>query len=155
MKTVNLKKIGLTKEQIKYVMVENGKNINNLREKLEAINNNYIKIKTQLNEKNDELSRLNKQAHELDKAYTKRLDEALAYSDKYYQEKLLKIEKQCAKEKLFGDAAFASKLAKKAAMIEFENSQFEFKEGKYLHVNVFFEKLKKVDPNAFRKEITF
>lgn len=152
MKTESLKKFGLTKEQIKYVMGENGRDINILKDKLKIVNENYKTLENQLNKKVDELSELNKHALELDKVHEKRLHDALAHSENYYQEQLLKVEKQCAKEMLFGEAAFASQLAKKAAMAEFDNKQFEFKDGIYVNAKAFFEELKQTDPFAFRGE---
>lgn len=147
MKTKNLQRIGLTKLQIDYVMAENGKDINLVRQKV-------LQLEGKLSNSEKEKDHLYKAYSELNVTvarYDSLNIEELLDTQKNYEAKLLVLKKQWAMERLFGEIGFASKLAKQQAMLQFEQMAFPFENNQYSGVDEFFKKLKVEDANAFYK----
>ncbi|MDL2276165.1 hypothetical protein LJC02_00780 [Breznakia sp. OttesenSCG-928-G09] len=147
MKTKNLQRIGLTKKQIDFVMAENGKDVNHVKEQMVLREKQMNEMRKENDHLYKELTKLNQIVERYNGIDVKELLE----TQKRYDKELLELKKSNAIERLFGDLPFASKLAKKQAIQEFEKQNFIFKDDVFIGVDSFFENLIKNDANAFYK----
>lgn len=165
-----LEELGLDKELIDKIMSEHGKSVEKQKNKIEELDSN-LKLETQkyttLEEQkkaNDELIKKfesdNKDNDELQKV----IDQLKVQSEKDkadYESKINAAVKEkedaiynAAVKDLFDDVQFASNLARKAAIAEFNENRDKniIQDGKFINGEKFIEKLRETDPEAFKEE---
>lgn len=159
MKREELKKLGLTDEQIDYVMDENGKDVNAqkaiVEQKDQEITNLTTErdgLKTQVADRDKDIADLKKQSGD-NEALNNKLTELQGKYDtdtKALQDKLDSQARSHATERFYDKVEFTSAFAKKAAMEEFNAANLEFKDGAYVGADEFLEKQKSSNPDAFK-----
>lgn len=161
MKREDLKKLGLTDEQIESIMAEHGKDIETLKASLSAKEQELAAktteaegYKQQIAERDKDIKALKAQAgnsEELNKKLAE-LQEKYDTDTAALQKKLNEQTLDFATERYFSGIEFASELAKKAAMAEFKAKGFKYENGKFVGADEFITELKKTDPAAFKPE---
>lgn len=152
MKTEDLEKQGLTKEQIDFVMSENGKDL----KKLQKENDNLTADRDSWKSKAETAEETLKSFEGIDPA---KIQQEL----KDWQEKAEKAEQDAKAqiyERDFADALkgemegykFSSEAAKKSIMAEIKEAGLKLKDGKILGLSDLIEQIKKNDASAFVDE---
>lgn len=159
MKREELKNLGLTDEQIKFVMDENGKDINAQKtiveqkdQQIAALTTERDGLKTQVADRDKDIVDLKKQAGNSDELNQK-LTELQTKYDTDTQALQGKLDTQArthAAERYFDKVEFSSAFAKKAAIAEFNNAGLEFKDGAFIGADDFLKKMKTENPDAFK-----
>lgn len=159
MKREELKNLGLTDEQIKFVMDENGKDINAQKaiteqkdQQIAALTTERDGLKTQVADRDKDIADLKKESgntEELNKKLTE-LQTKYDTDTKDLQGKLDTQARTHAAERYFDKVEFTSAFAKKAAIEEFKAANLEFKDGAYVGADDFLKKMKTDNPDAFK-----
>ena len=159
MKREELKNLGLTDDQIKFVMDENGKDINAQKaiiedrdQKITALTTERDGLKTQVADRDKDIDDLKKQSGNTDEL-NKKLTELQTKYDTDTQALQGKLDSQAkahAAERYFDKVEFSSAFAKKAAIAEFNNAGLEFKDGAFVGADDFLKKMKTENPDAFK-----
>lgn len=159
MKREELKNLGMTDEQIKYVMDENGKDINAQKEiinqkeqQITALTTERDGLKTQVADRDKDIANLKKESGD-NEQLTKQLSDLQTKYDtdtKGLQDKLDAQARTHAAEKFYGNVDFTSAFAKKAAVDEFMAANLEFKDGAYVGAEDFLKGQREKNPDAFK-----
>lgn len=161
MKREDLRKIGLTDEQVDQVMAINGDEVNASKaiiaqrdEQIKTLTTERDGLKDQVAARDKDIADVKKTAGD-NSALTQQLSELQTK----YNEDTAKLQKSLddqarahAIEGLFGKIEFTSAFAKRAAMKEFEAAGLEFKDGKFTDADATIAKMKKDNPDAFKAE---
>lgn len=159
MKREELKNLGLTDEQIKFVMDENGKDINAQKaiveqkdQEIAALTTERDGLKTQVADRDKDIEDLKKQAGNTEELNTK-LTELQTKYDTDTNDLHAKLDAQArthAAEKFYSSVEFTSAFAKKAAMDEFMAANLDFKDGAYVGADNFLNGQREKNPDAFK-----
>lgn len=159
MKREELKNLGMTDEQIKFVMDENGKDINAQKSIIEqkdqqitALTTERDGLKTQVADRDKDIADLKKESGNTEELNKKLTDLQTKYDTdtKDLQGKLDAQARSHAAEKFYDKVEFTSTYAKKAAIAEFNAANLEFKDGAYVGADDFLKKQKTDNPDAFK-----
>lgn len=159
MKREELKNLGLTDDQIKFVMDENGKDINALKatidqkdQQITALTTERDGLKTQVADRDKDIADLKKQSGNTDELNKKLTDLQTKYDTdtKDLQGKLDAQARSHAAEKFYGNVEFTSAFARKAAVDEFMAANLEFKDGAYVGADDFLKSQREKNPDAFK-----
>lgn len=159
MKREELKNLGLTDEQIKFVMDENGKDINAQKAIIEqrdqtitALTTERDGLKTQVADRDKDIEDLKKQTGNTEELNTKLSELQTKYDTdtKNLQTQLDTQARTHAAEKFYGNVDFTSAFAKKAAVDEFMAANLEFKDGAYVGADEFLKGQREKNPDAFK-----
>lgn len=159
MKREDLKAKGLTDEQIDFVMAENGKDINALKDanaqkdqQITALTTERDGLKTQLADRDKDIEDLKKQKGNTDELNQKLTDLQTKYDTdtQALRDKMDAQARSHAAEQFYGNVEFTSGFAKKAAIKEFMEAGLEFKDGAYVDADKFLEKQRADNPDAFK-----
>lgn len=129
---------GLTEEQINQIMNVHQNDVTNWNNRLQA--------------QETQIANLNAKVKEFDGVDVAKLQKDLTDMQNKYNSDMAAKDKDFAKQMYFNGIQFTSKLAKSAAMAEFDKENLEFKEGKFVGADEFIEELKKDNPTAFVTE---
>lgn len=155
MKTEDLQAQGLTKEQIDFVMAENGKDIKGLKtvqSDLTKAEADRDKFKSDYEAAKATLDGFEGKDFE---AITKERDEwkgKAEKSEKDYREQLSKRDYSDAVKIAVEKIGFSSNSAKKAFIAELEADPLKIKDGKLLGFDDFVKSYKETDATAFKNE---
>ena len=161
MKREDLRKLGLTDEQVDQIMAMNGDDVNAQRaivaqrdESIKALTTERDGLKEQVTARDKDIADLKKTAGD-NADLTKQLSELQTK----YTDDTTKLQKSLddqarahAIEGLFGGIKFTSAFAKRAAMKEFEAAGLEFKDGKFADAEATIKKMREQNPDAFEPE---
>lgn len=129
---------GLTEEQINQIMNVHQNDVTNWNNRLQA--------------QETQIANLNTKVKEFDGVDVAKLQKDLTDMQNKYNSDMAAKDKDFAKLMYFNGIQFTSKLAKSAAMAEFDKKNLEFKEGQFVGADEFIEELKKDNPTAFATE---
>lgn len=129
---------GLTEEQINQIMNVHQNDVTNWNNRLQA--------------QETQIANLNTKVKEFDGVDVAKLQKDLTDMQNKYNSDMAAKDKDFAKQMYFNGIQFTSKLAKSAAMAEFDKKNLEFKEGQFVGADEFIEELKKDNPTAFVTE---
>ena len=159
MKREELKNLGLTDEQIKFVMDENGKDINAQKaiieqkdQQITALTTERDGLKTQVADRDKDITDLKKQVGD-NEDLNKRISDLQTKYDTDTKELQGKLDSQArshAAEKFYGNVEFTSAFARKAAVDEFMAANLEFKDGAYVGADDFLKGQREKNPDAFK-----
>lgn len=161
MKREDLRKLGLTDEQVDQVMSMNGEDVNAGKaivaqrdETIRTLTTERDGLKEQVAARDKDIADIKKTAGD-NSALTQQLSELQTK----YNEDTAKLQKSLddqarahAIEGIFGKIEFTSTFAKRAAMKEFEAAGLEFKDGKFTDADATIAKMRKDNPDAFKTE---
>lgn len=153
MKTEFLKNLGLTDEQISSIMAENGKDIEKYKTSSEKYKQQYESSKAALDEANTtiqsykdmDIESIRKSAEDYKTAFEKKEAEM--------NEKLAQKERDYQMDKYFSQMKFSSESAKRGIIAQFNEQNFDLKDGKFVGAEEFMNKLKETDAGAFVEEL--
>lgn len=152
MKTEFLNELGLTEEQVKAVMAENGKDVQREKEKVSRAESERDGYKEQLETTQDTLKEFEGiDVKELQGKVTE-LTGTIKTQSEEFAKKLSDIEYAKQIDSFFEGYKFTSDLAKKAAIEEFKAKELKLDNGKFLGGEDFMEQLKAKNPTAFEGE---
>ncbi|MEG2621418.1 MAG: phage scaffolding protein [Clostridia bacterium] len=161
MKRDELRKSGLTDEQIDCVMNQHGEDMNAQKamlsqkdEQIATLTTERDGLKTQVADRDKDISELKKTAGD-NEALTQKLTDLQARYDTETTGLKKSLDEQArnfAVEGLFNGVEFTSALAKKAAIAEFKASNPEFREGRFSDADVIMKKLREQYPEAFKTD---
>lgn len=129
---------GLTEEQINQIMNVHQNDVTNWNNRLQA--------------QETQITNLNAKVKEFDGVDVAKLQKDLTDMQNKYNSDMAAKDKDFAKQMYFNGIQFTSKLAKSAAMAEFNKKNLEFKEGQFVGADEFINELKKDNPTAFVTE---
>lgn len=161
MKREDLRKLGLTDEQVDQVMSMNGDDVNAQKaivaqrdETITALTTERDGLKEQVTARDKDIADLKKAAGD-----NESLNKQLSDLQTKYNDDTAKLQKSLddqarahAIEGLFGGIKFTSAFAKRAAMKEFEAAGLEFKDGKFTDADATIKKMREQNPDAFEPE---
>lgn len=159
MKRDELKKLGMTDEQIDYVMDEHGKVVNAHKATVEqkdqqitALTTERDGLKAQVADRDKDITELKKQTGNTEELNQKLTELQTKYDTdtKDLQTKLDSQARSHAAEKFYSNVEFTSSFAKKAALAEFEAANLEFKDGAYVGADDFLKTQREKNPDAFK-----
>ena len=152
MKREFLTNLGLTEEQVTSVMNENGKDIEKYKREIDKYKTELDSTKTSLDEANQTIDSYKemdiegiKQSVEDWKTKYKNDTEAL-------NNKLVEQERSHARDAYFSGMKFSSESAKRGIIDQFNEQNFELKDGKFIGADEFIKGLKESDASAFATE---
>lgn len=159
MKREDLRKLGLSDEQVDQVMSMNGEDVNAQKaivaqrdETIKAITTERDGLQTQVKDRDKDIAELKKSSGD-----NETLTQQLTDLQKKYTEDTTKLQKSIddqakshAVEGLFSGIEFTSALARRAAIKEFEAAGLEFKDGKFADADSTIKKLREQYPDAFK-----
>ena len=161
MKREELKKLGMTDEQIDFVMDEYGKGINAQKaiietkdQQITSLTTERDGLKTQVADRDKDISELKKQSGNSEALNTKLTELQTKYDNDTANLKA-QLDTQArdhAADRFFDKVEFTSAFAKKAAIGEFKAANLEFKDGAYVGADDFLKKMKTDNPDAFKAE---
>lgn len=149
MKKEDLLAQGLTEEQVAFVMAENGKDVNNVRAKMQTIELERDSFKEQLEQANNTINSYK----EMDIDGIKKSVET--WENKYntdiqtLQNKLDAQTYDFALENYVNGYQFTSELVKQAVIAQLKQQGFKLNDGKFLGADDFMSQLKTANPSAF------
>lgn len=154
MKTEFLKDLGLTDEQISSIMAENGKDVEKYKNSSEKYKQQYESTKASLDEANTtiqsykdmDIEGIKKSADDWKEKYEKNNAEMVA--------KLAQQERNHAMDTYFSQMKFSSESARRGIIAQFNEQNFDLKDGKFVGAEEFMNKLKETDAGAFAVEET-
>lgn len=159
MKREELRKLGLTDEQIDSVMNIHGDDmnaqkatINHLNEQISTLTTERDGLKTQVSDRDNDIAELKKSAGD-NEALTKQLTDLQTRYDTETTDLKKRLDDQArnfAVEALFNGVEFTSAFAKKAAIAEFKAGNHEFKDGKFTSGPDIIKKMQTDNPDAFK-----
>lgn len=143
MKRTDLEKIdGLSKEQIDSILGLH-------QEDVKGWNSKLADQKTEIDNKIKEIETLTQKVRKYDGVDVEKLKNDITEWEKKYNEDMAKKDKDYAMKSYFKEIPFASELARKQAMKEFDEKNLPFENGAFLGADDFINNLKKSDPRAF------
>lgn len=163
MKREFLTNLGLTEEQVNKIMDENGRDIEKYRKDVEKYSKESEKYKTQYESTKSSLDEANKTIasyKDKDMDIEKIQKSADEWKQKYetdtkdLNEKLIAQERSHAMDSYFSGMKFTSESAKRGIMAQFNEQNFELKEGKFIGADEYIKTLQESDSGAFVKEET-
>lgn len=159
MKREELRKLGLTDEQIDSVMNIHGDDMNaqkatigTLNEQIATLTTERDGLKTQVSDRDKDIAELKKSAGD-NEALTKQLTDLQTRYDTETADLKKSLDDQArnfAVEALFSGVEFTSAFAKKAAIAEFKAGNHEFKDGKFTGGSDIIKKMQTENPDAFK-----
>ena len=148
MKREDLKKIeGLNDDQINAVLSLHQKDVTGWNQRLDD-------QKSEIQKRDQTITELTEKVQKYNGVDVEQLQKDINEWEQKYNDGLAAKDKEYAKQRFFDSIPFASNLARKAAMADFDAKELEFKDGKFIGANDFIETLKKEDPTAFKAEDT-
>lgn len=149
MKSEALKEQGLTDEQIKFVMAENGKDIEKAKSDLSNLAAERDKYKAQAETAEESLKKfedidVDSVKAELESWKQKAEDQQKAYTDELY-----KRDFKDALARELQDVKFSSEAAKRSIMSEIEGAGLKLNEGKILGLSDLLGQMREKDASAF------
>jgi len=159
MKRDELKKLGLTDEQIDKVMDLNGNDINGLKADLIARDQTITALTTERDGLKDQVTARDKDIDDLKKSagdnegLSKQLSDLQTKYDTDTADLKQKLENQArehAEDAFFSGYQFTSAFAKKAAMAEFRAAKLELKDGKFIGAEDFMKTMQEQNKDAFK-----
>lgn len=148
MKREDLKKIeGITDEQIDSILELHKADVHEWNGKVDD-------QKVIVKKRDETIQELTDKVKEFDGVDLKQLQTDLKDWEKKYNEGLAAKDKEFAKQLLFNNYEFSSNMAKRAAMLEFDEKELKFENGKFLGAEDFFKNLQESDPGTFAQKNT-
>lgn len=152
MKSEALKEQGLTDEQIKFVMAENGKDVEKAKAELNSITAERDKFKSQAEAAEETLKKFEEVDVDSVKAELEDWKKKAEEQEKNYTEELYKRDFKDALNKELEGVKFSSEAAKKSIMAEIESAGLKLNNGKILGLNDLLNQMKEADKTAFVSE---
>lgn len=152
MKREELKKLGLTDEQIDAVMKENGIDIESEKAKTVKAETERDGFKTTLDDTQTELKKFDGLDVEAQKQSVLDLQSKYDTDTKALGDKLTAQAYTHDAEKYLSGVKFSSDLARKAALTEFEKQKFKQNGEKFLGADDWVKNMKESSPDAFMKD---
>lgn len=148
---------GITDEQIKAIMDENGKDIeagNRAKEQISAKDQEINGLKSQITQLNSSIDELKKSAGD-----NEALKNQITQMQESHKSEVDKLNKQLsqqaydhAAEDFFAGVKFKSTFAKTAIIADFKSKGYELKDGKFIGSDGYIDAVKKADPSAFEDD---
>ena len=152
MKTEELKAQGLTDEQIKFVMAENGKALNDLKKQLSDITAERDSLKTQLEEASATLKNFDGVDVDKFKADIESFKKKAEDAEANLKNELYKRDFESALSAELEKIKFTSESAKKSVVADIQNAGLSMKDGKILGLTDLINTYKEKDASAFVDE---
>jgi len=152
MKTENLKNVGLTDEQISFVMAENGKDVNKAKKDFDTISSDRDNWKNQAEAAQNTLAKF-------DGIDPEKIDSEIADwkkkakdAEEMYTAKIREREFEDALKTELDNVKFSSEAAKRSVMIDIKAAGLKLIDGKILGLKDLLEQMKEKDASAFVDE---
>lgn len=152
MKTEELRNLGLTDEQIKFVMAENGKDINELKKNLADVTSERDNFKEKATNAEETLKKFDGVDVEAMKAEVESWKVKAEESEKAFNQKIYDRDYNDALTTALSGIKFTSESAKKSVMKDIKDAGLVMKEGKILGLNDLIDSIKSTDASAFVDE---
>lgn len=152
MKSEALKEQGLTDEQIKFVMAENGKDVEKAKADLSSVTAERDKFKSQAEAAEETLKKFEGVDVDSVKEEVERWKKKAEEQEKNYTEEIYKRDFKDALNKELEGVKFSSEAAKKSIMAEIESAGLKLNNGKILGLNDLLVQMKEADKTAFVSE---
>lgn len=152
MKTDFLKSLGLTDEQINSVMAENGKDVEKYKTSSEKYKQQYEDTKASLDEANTTIQSYKDMDIESIRKSAEEYKTKFEQKEAEMNQKLAQKERDYQMDKYFSSMKFSSESAKRGIIAQFNEQNFDLKDGKFVGAEEFMNKLKETDAGAFAKE---
>ena len=152
MKTEFLKNLGLTDEQINSIMAENGKDVEKYKTSSEKYKQQFESTKASLDEANTTIQSYKDMDIESIKKSADEYKEKFEKKEAEMNQKLAQKERDHQMDKYFSGLKFSSESAKRGIIAQFNEQNFDLKDGKFVGAEEFMNKLKETDAGAFAKE---
>lgn len=152
MKTEFLKNLGLTDEQISSIMAENGKDVEKYKASSEKYKQQFESTKASLDEANTAIQSYKDMDIEGIKHSVDEWKEKYEKDTQELNNKLIAQERSHAVDSYFSQMKFSSESAKRGIIAQFNEQNFDLKDGKFIGAEEFMNKLKETDAGAFAKE---
>lgn len=152
MKTEELRNLGLTDEQIKFVMSENGKDINELKKNLSDMTSERDKFKEKATNAEETLKKFDGVDVEAMKAEVESWKVKAEESEKAFNQKIYDRDYNDALTSALSSIKFTSESAKKSIAKEIKDAGLVLKDGKILGLNDYIETIRATDASAFVDE---
>lgn len=149
MKSELLKEQGLTDEQIKFVMAENGKDIEKAKGDLSTLTAERDKYKAQAETAEESLKKFEEIDVDSVKAELADWKKKAEDQQKAYTEELYKRDFKDALTKELTNVKFSSEAAKRSIMSEIEGAGLKLNEGKILGLSDLLGQMREKDASAF------
>lgn len=148
---------GITEEQLKAIMDENGKDIeagNKAKEQLAAKDQEITGLKSQITQLNGSIEELKKSAgdNEALKTQITQMQEAHKGEVDKLNGQLAQQAYDHAADAFFAGVKFKSSFAKSAIMADFKSKGYKLEDGKFIGSDGYLEAVKKADPSAFEED---
>ena len=143
--------LGLTDEQVNKIMDENGKDIEKYRRDIERYKTQFESTKASLDEANTTIESYKDKDMDIKKIQ----QSADEWKNKYdtetkaLSEKLIAQERKYATDSYFAGMKFTSESAKQGIIAQFNEQNFELKDGKFIGADEYMKTLKESDAGAF------
>lgn len=152
MKTEDLKNLGLTEEQISFVMAENGKDVNKAKKDFDTISSDRDNWKNQAEAAQNTLAKF-------DGIDPEKIDSEIADwkkkakdAEEMYTAKIREREFEDALKTELDNVKFSSEAAKRSVMIDIKAAGLKLIDGKILGLKDLLEQMKEKDASAFVDE---
>lgn len=152
MKTEELKANGLTDEQIKYVMAEHGKELNDLKKQLSDVTAERDSAKKSFEDATETLKKFDGVDVEGFKDEIAKFKKQAEDAEKNLKDELYKRDFEAVLNTEMGKVKFTSESAKKSVMSEIQNAGLTMKDGKILGLTDLLTAYKEKDASAFVNE---
>ena len=149
MKKEDLLAQGLTEEQVAFVMAENGKDINNVRVKLQTAETERDTYKAQLDTANTTIQSYKDMDIEGIKASASNWEAKYNTDIQALQAQIAQQAYEHELEKFVDGYQFTSNLVKEAVVMQLKAKEFKLDNGKLLGADDFMKQLKEANPSAF------
>jgi len=153
MKSEALKEQGLTDEQIKFVMAENGKDIEKAKSDIGTLTAERDKYKTQAETAEASLKKFEEIDVDSVKAELADWKKKAEDQQKTYTEELYKRDFKDALTKELANVKFSSEAAKRSIMSEIEGAGLKLNEGKILGLTDLLGQMREKDASAFVNDV--
>nr|DAU81851.1 MAG TPA: minor structural protein [Caudoviricetes sp.] len=152
MKTEDLKNVGLTEEQISFVMAENGKDVNKAKKDFDTISADRDNWKSQAETAQNTLTKF-------DGIDPEKIDSEIADwkkkakdAEEMYTAKIREREFEDALKAELDNVKFSSEAAKRSVMIDIKAAGLKLIDGKILGLKDLLDQMKEKDASAFVDE---
>lgn len=152
MKTENLKNLGLTEEQISFVMAENGKDVNKAKKDFDTVSADRDNWKNQAETAQNTLTKF-------DGIDPEKIDSEIADwkkkakdAEEMYTAKIREREFEDALKTELDNVKFSSEAAKRSVMTDIKAAGHKLIDGKILGLKDLLEQMKEKDASAFVDE---
>lgn len=152
MKREFLTNLGLTDEQVTSVMSENGKDIEKYKREADKYKTELESTKTSLEEANQTIDSYKEMDIEGIQQSVKDWKTKYKNDTEALNNKLIEQERNYARDAYFSDMKFTSESAKRGIIDQFNEQNFELKDGKFIGADEFIKGLKETDASAFVTE---